>query len=252
LGFDRRRTGHMMTCYGWHFLPDDGCLAAYDRYGERVPGTIRVTQGQTLRLDGEPVCCRRGFHGSLRALDALQYAPDASGALVEYVRYSGHLDYRADKFSATERTCLYGPADASQVLREFAMDWFEKMFWGRLLARGREPDPQSVRAIEVARRYMRGEATTEEVAGAARLAVRAAANVADCDAAWTAYAVANVAVCDAADVGCHALEAVGRAAWATHDVTFAIIRDVPNIANADLEARLRRLLGMSEDGASDE
>ena len=85
-------------------------------------------------------------------------------------------------------------------LRWLACDWAEEALL-RERAAGREPDPRSWAAVEVARRYARGEATTEELAAA-------------WDSAWDAWAAAEAAVWAAEDSAGAAWAATEAAVWA--------------------------------------
>ena len=95
---------------GWHFLLADGKC----RYGDGC----KPVKGRWLRIpDGiSPVMCLTGFHASLRAIDALGYAP---GPVVEGVELRGEIKTDTDKAVARERKCL-AKADATSVLHEFA------------------------------------------------------------------------------------------------------------------------------------
>jgi hypothetical protein len=72
-------------------------------------------------------------------------------------------------------------------------------------------DPRSVAALDTRERWLRGEATDEEMA-AAQAAARAAARAAASDAAWAASAAAWDAASDAASDA--ARDAARDAAWA--------------------------------------
>jgi len=75
---------------------------------------IRI--GRTHKVDGPPILCEHGLHGSIKALDALHYAP---GPILYQVELSGQLDIGDDKIAATERKYLKS-FDATDLLREFA------------------------------------------------------------------------------------------------------------------------------------
>ena len=107
-----------------------------------------------------------------------------------------------------------GLAMPEREARLFACDCAE-----RALARILHPDPRSVKAIEVARRYAMGTATAEELAAAARSARSAtdaacAAADAACAACAAAAAAAADAACAAADAAAAAWAAARAAAWA--------------------------------------
>jgi hypothetical protein len=84
----------------------------YDDYREIVIGV-------THKVEGIPVPCAHGLHGSVKLLDALSYAP---GPIIWEVELSGTIvEHRdGDKLAATERTYLRGGIDISPTLREFA------------------------------------------------------------------------------------------------------------------------------------
>ena len=148
----------------WHFLNNDGTLRK---------GGLKVTPGMTLRMRGKLVMCERGFHYSLRALDALQYAP---GAMVSRVDVAGEIIPGTDKGVASQRTHLW-IADATNTLHEFAC-WCAENALNLLRAKGQEPDPRAWAAIEAKRKWLRGEISDTELAaarGAAGAAARAAA-----------------------------------------------------------------------------
>jgi hypothetical protein len=225
----------------WHWLPDNGCL--------RYPPHTKVEVGQTLTAEGPLELCENGMHASLRALDALQYAP---GAIVCRVELSGEIVEGHDKLCARHRKVL-AMADATKTLHEFAC-WCAEQALLREREAGREPDVRSWAAIEVKRRWLKGEATDTEL-DAAWAAARAAAGgvswdaaraawdaaraawAAACDAAWdaaraAAKAAARAAACDAAWDAARA--AAWAAAWATQ--------------NAQLEEMLNALLEVFSDG----
>lgn len=92
----------------WHFIRKDRLL---DHGDGRV-----VVPGETLRHEGRLELCRAGLHGSMRPLDALDYAP---GPIVCRVELGGEIVRGGAKVVASERTVLW-MADATDVLRKFA------------------------------------------------------------------------------------------------------------------------------------
>lgn len=93
------------------------------------------------------------------------------------------------------------------ILHEFACRCAE-----RALSRVENPDPRSVRAIEIKRAWIRGEATDDELE-AARAAALGAARAAALGAAWVA---AEAAALDSAEAAAWvaALDSAEDAAWA--------------------------------------
>lgn len=76
----------------------------------------KIKTGITHKIDGTPVLCKRGLHGSERIIDALHYAPSAYLWLVQF---GGEIVKGDNKCAAAERTYLAG-FDATDMLREFA------------------------------------------------------------------------------------------------------------------------------------
>ena len=214
----------------WHFLADDGTTL-----GGTKPGP-----GGTETFDGKPELCKCGLHGSERAIDALAYA---CGGIVRRVEISGEIVRGDDKIAGTVRRELWR-ADATMTLHEFACRVAEQAIDGEREA-GREPDPRSLAAIEMKLRWIRGEATDEELAAAwaaagdaawdaAGDAARAAAWDAAGDAAWAA---ARAAAGDDAEY------AVRAAAWA--DAEYAV-RDAQNTMLTEmLEELAKRCPGLA-------
>jgi hypothetical protein len=194
---------------GWHWLPDNGCL--------QHPPHTKVEVGQTLTAEGPLELCENGMHASLRALDALQYAP---GAIVCRVELSGEIVEGHDKLCARHRKVL-AMADATKTLHEFAC-WCAEQALLREREAGRVPDPRSWAAIEVKRRWLKGEANDAELdaawaaaEAAVRAAVRAWAAARDAirAAAWDAIRAAAWAAAWAAALAA-VRAAVRAAAWA--------------------------------------
>ena len=155
----------------WHFLAADRRMAHQD---EVVEAGYVYTYDGPLKLRGA------GFHASVRAVDAIQYAP---GPVVCRVRCSGEIIHNKDKLVAQHREVLW-MADATSVLRLIACECVRKtplgngrVVWDLLT------DPRSREVVEVAERYAHGKATDKELA-AARDAASAAARDAAWDAAW--------------------------------------------------------------------
>ena len=205
-------------------------FAKRDAYGKvRLPhGDGReVVVGETLSVEGKIVACKNGLHASVRAMDALKYAP---GSVVCRVEVWGDVAKESDKVAGRHRKVLW-MADADAALRHFACDCAEAALLGERKA-GREPDPRSWAAIEVARRFADGEATKEELA-AASAAGDAAASAAG-DAAWDAASAARDAVA-AADAAAWAAARADRDAAAAWDAQ-----------NKALEARLNKFARVDE------
>jgi hypothetical protein len=201
-----------------------------------LPAHTGVEVGQTLATEGLE-------HVSPRALDALAHA---SGPVICRISSSGKV---------------LAMADATKTLHEFGC-WYAEL---ALLQAGHDPDPRSWNAIKVKRKWIKGEATDEELdaardaawdaeweaSAAASDVALAAASAAARDAAWT---VARVAASDAARVittaaaraavSVTASVAVWGAAWAAG---WDAVRDVQN---AKLEEMLNDLLKEGEGKAN--
>ena len=97
-----------MTNY-WHF-------AAINKNGKPVmrDGTL-IEVGKRYEIDGEPVLCEYGYHGSILAIDALKYAP---GAWISQRPLEGVIE-GDDKVVGNAFVQQQG-ADATEVLHEFA------------------------------------------------------------------------------------------------------------------------------------
>ena len=174
----------------WHFLPDDRRTA----HGEK----IGVAAGQTLKMKPPIELCRRGYHASIHALDALLFA---SGAIVCRVKLYGTVIQDTDKAVATHRTCMW-MADATRTLHEFAI-WCAEQALESGRKCGYEPHMDSLKALQVKRLWLDGNATDSELDAA-----RAAAWDAARDAAWAAAR-------DAARAA--ARDAAWAAAWAAYN-----------------------------------
>ena len=186
----------------WHFLPQSRRL----QYGDGR----EVVAGKTLRVEGTPVLDEHGLHASARPLDALILGPSPIACLVTL---GGEVVHDADLSAGQERTCLW-MIDATHLLREFAAGVAEIALL-RERGAGREPDPRSWAAIEVTRRFLRGETSEAE-----RVAAWTAAHAAACDtdrafnisaastaayaaayaAGWAANSAANIAADTAANI----------------------------------------------------
>jgi hypothetical protein len=193
-------------CYAWHFVPSSLKLA---HSGEPVE------VGRTYHAKGKIVPCENGLHGSIRLLDALQYA---SSSILTRCSYGGEIVRQNDKLAASERTILW-IGDIGPILHEGAC-----VFAEAALRKAKMTDPRSWAAIEAKRKWLRGEIADKELAAAgdaawdaagaaardaARAAARAAAWAAARAAAWDAAWAAAWAAARAA-----ARAAAWAAAWA--------------------------------------
>ena len=181
------------TVIAYHFLSSDGTAN-----GGYRPAPV----GEWEPEIPDPVLCQRGYHGSVRVLDALKYA---TGPILQRCEYRGVV-HGDDKLVAVSRRALCR-ANATALLRIFAVRCAEEA-----LSRLAKPDPRSLAACEVASRHALGQATDRELAAAWTAAWAAAWT-----AAWTAAGDAARAAAGAAAGAAAwdaARDAAGDAAWA--------------------------------------
>ena len=158
----------------WHFLHEDRRLGYRD-------GRV-VEPGQTITVDVDPELCVAGLHASVRALDALRYAP---GPVVCRIVLGGTIVRGDDKIAGTERTCLW-MYDATPVLRAWsrrcALDVIRLWDAPEVVVRYLKTGDESIRdaAWDAAR------AAWDAARAAACAAARDAARDAAWDAAWAA------------------------------------------------------------------
>jgi hypothetical protein len=148
----------------WHFLTSQWTAHA----------GFKVEVGALYTMEPPIVPCSRGFHASVRCIDALKYAP---GPVITLVECGGTIvDHGspADKFACSERRALWG-YDATAELRYFAR-------WCALEVIHLWPN-----APEVVREYLEsGDESIREEARKAAYAAYYAAHHAD-----AAYAAAS-------------------------------------------------------------
>lgn len=190
-----------MSDLAWHFLRDDRTMQ-YSPYS-------RVQAGETYLAVGPLALCSNGMHASLRALDALCYAP---GSIVCRVRIGDERLVEHDKVCARARTVLW-LADANTVLHEFSCLVAERALAGAAAA-GQVLDPRLTAAVAAKRAWLRGEISDEALDGAREGAwdvVWSVVGEVAWDAAWAAARIASWSIArDAAWGACRAaMEAAG-------------------------------------------
>ena len=180
------------------FAPDDGVLGYDDGRKPEV--------GKTHSVKCQPVLCESGLHGSIRAIDALQYAQSSRLWLVDITR---NVVVGNDKICGQRRKYL-AVADVELVLREFArkcaLDVIHLWDAPQIVRDYLESGDENLRA---AARDAADDAARDATRDAARAAAWAAAWDAASDAAWAA---AGSAAMDAARAAARA--AARDAAWA--------------------------------------
>jgi hypothetical protein len=149
--------------YIWHF--SDGKL----NYGDNRD----ITQGMALACNPDDIAlCSYGFHGSYKLLDTLHYA---NGTILSLCEIGGRIIEGDDKVVTSQRRHL-AVANIERTLHEFAIRCAEDS-----LASVEKPDPRSLRALEVKRLWLEGNATKAELSAATAEAMSAARS-----AAWYA------------------------------------------------------------------
>jgi hypothetical protein len=179
-----RKTSKPRHIDGWHFA------STTLRDGSPLP-----KKGVTLTHKGKVMPCESGYHASVRAIDALRYAP---GPFLARVRLSGTVKEHGspiDKYAASKRETLTEYVDVSDTLHRFAcavattaLDLVE--------SGGGKVDVRSRRAIAVKLLWLEKKATNNELDAAM-------------DAAWAAWAAAWAAA-----------RAAGDAAWDAQNTLF--------------------------------
>ena len=208
----------------WHFA------ASTLRDGRPLP-----KRGDILIHTGPVVPCKQGLHGSVRALDALNYAP---GPWVSRPELRGTIvPHSTDKHAASERHYLTDYVDATRVLYEFAC-WCATQALDREEAAGRKVDPRSRAGIATKLAWLDGNATNAELTAAR-------------DAAWDAARTTALTAARSA-----ALNAAWSAAWTTSwdaawdaalTATWPAKRTATwNAQNTELERRLNALIKESD------
>ena len=166
----------------WHWVVkgEDGKLKLRD--GRDVPPV-----GEVLVHEGEVEICESGLHASRRVIDALRYIPDGATVLCR-VKCEDVVDEQDDKLVCRKRTVVW-LHDCEKVLHEAACIFAEHA----LTIAGIKDDGSNAswNAIHTKRRWLKGEATDDELAAAmdaARDAARYAADAAMVAAGYAAYA----------------------------------------------------------------
>jgi hypothetical protein len=160
----------------WHFVTDDRMIAHQTPPMEVAPGYI---YGEP---NGDIIICERGMHASRTVYDALGFA---RGSQLCRVQVWGDVAEQPDKIVGRYREVL-AIRDVASELRLWGCWCIRntpinggKVVWDLLT------DERSRKAIEVAERFARNEATREEL-GAASAAAWGAASAAAWGAAWDA------------------------------------------------------------------
>ena len=185
----------------WHFLPNDGKL----RCGDGVPGEYGKWKNPLVRAGvvyvhkGPIEPCRRGLHASIRAMDALSFAP---GSIACRVECWDRVQHEVGNKLVCGRRKVLAVADATKTMKLWALWCAEEAL--KLVP---NPGPRSLSAIEAGRDFLDGKITLEELnaarsadadAWSAADAARYAADAARYAAARSAAAAARYAAGSAA------------------------------------------------------
>ena len=220
----------MTSIFGWTFSKEAKLANGDDR---------PIVIGETLTIEPPIVPCSHGLHLSVRAIDALEYAP---GPLCWRVRGSGvivpHGD-PVDKCACSERTAIAG-FDATETLRAFAR-------WCALSVIDKWDAPDAVR------RYLEtGDESLREAASEAAWAARDAAREAAREAAWAAWAAREAARGAAREAARDAAsDAVREAMWATRDAARAARNATRKVASDAASDAARDAMWATRDAARD-
>ncbi len=215
----------------------------------RYDDNREIAIGVTHKIEGAPVPCQNGLHGSVKLMDALKYAP---GPVVWEVELGGdivaHED--GDKLAATERTYLRGGIDITDTLRAFArrcaLDVIHLWDAPEIVKRYLKTGGESIRGTA-------GDAAWDAARAAAMdapsAAARAAAMDADMDAARANHAMeaARAAARGAARAAIDA--AMDAAMDATMDAARAAAR--ATAMNAAMDAAMNAAWAAGGDAAMD-
>ena len=182
----------------WHFLPEDGKLPHGDGR--------KVEVGKTYSVEGDITICKNGLHGSRRLIDALQYSGQF---LLEKVEIWGDVVEQGDKLVGRNRKCL-ALIDAKKIIL-----WSVCHFAERAMKKTGWEDKRSWDAINTARRWLRGDATIDDVKTAADAAHAAYSSAYAADAAYAAAYATHAAAYAAADAA-HAAYSSAYAAYAAY------------------------------------
>ena len=191
-----------MSYIAWHF--SNGYISHGD--GREIKRGETYSIKWPYKMFIAPTLCEAGFHGSLRAIDALKYA---HGSIVSLCEIYGRVAIGGDKIVGDSRRVLF-IADASDLLFEFAC-WVAEEALKARMAEGYKFEPATFAAIQARRDFQAGRVSKQDLSAAAWLAAESAA-------AWSAAA----------------RSAAWSAAWAAARV----------MQNEELEKRLRFLLGV--------
>ena len=227
-------------------------------HGCRANGTTRYLKvkeivGVKTLLAGDVELCKNALHGSLRAVDMLQYS---EGLWIKRTLHEGVVLHDTNKIGSSERTVV-GEADATHMVSDWA-------FW----CADRAVRIHAVIALRQAgmdteaEKLGNLEAITDKKSALAAFNADYAVHTADYAVHTADAAVRDAAhAADAAANAAHAGTAVARAAHAVRAADFAAAAvraaanttcaaadeaDEMSFLNVELERRLLALMGLTE------
>ncbi len=189
------------------------------------------TPGEWIKVAGEVVPCRNGLH-LCRENDLLEWL----GPAIYEAEHKGELVETGGKVVVRQARLLRRLRWDERTARLFACDCAEHVL--HLYERAYPGDQRPCQAIEVARRYADGEASTDELAAARAAAVTAA------EAAARAARGATWAAAGAARAARAAVGAAEAAAWAAEAA-----RAAAGVAGAAWAARAAWAAGAAAEAA---
>ena len=219
----------MTDILAWHFV------GKTLRDGRPIP-----SDGEWLEQSGEIIPCKSGLHGSVRLIDALEYAPSAT--LCRVTLAGTIVPHNGDKHAASRRI-IHWRIDASDLLRTFArrcaLDVIHLWAAPEIVRQYLETGNETLRdAAEAAIR----DAAMAAATGAPRAAARAAAEAVIRDAAGNAWAAARNAAWAAATGATWA--AATDAAWvaatdAQNDILTVMVHAIAQNRGYEMEPAIR-------------
>lgn len=166
---------------GWHIVPVDENGVPHLSHDL---AHVAVKSGLTVSMPHEDIegidddgQCGAGLYISRNPVHALKYAPSGTVAICRVSTPASAVVQEAeDKLVTCERTVI-DMLDAEET-RRVLVGW---AVWcvRQALALVHKPDPRSMDALNVVERWLKGEATQEELTAAADAAARAAFFAAD-------------------------------------------------------------------------
>jgi hypothetical protein len=168
----------------------------------RYDDNRKIIVGETHKVDCVPKCCEVGLHGSVKAMDALNYAP---GSILYLVEIEGDIDKNSDKICGTSRKYL-DEFNVTDLLRKFAKSQ-------ALINIDKIKDYCSEDDFNVVLDFLNGNDELRESAWSAELAAWSEARSAAWSAELAAWSEARSAAWSAESAAWSAAESAVWSAW---------------------------------------